>query len=65
MKGWLGDHEYHVGVSGLYATRTAIDLFAEADVVIGVGASLNHYDRARLHLPQCEVRSRSTSRPRS
>ena len=43
MKGWLGDSEYHVGVSGLYATRTAIELFADADVVIGVGASLNHY----------------------
>jgi acetolactate synthase I/II/III large subunit len=43
MKGWLGEEEYHVGVSGLYATRTAIELFAEADVVIGVGASLNHY----------------------
>jgi acetolactate synthase I/II/III large subunit len=43
MKGYLGEEEYHVGVSGLYATRTAIDLFADADVVIGVGASLNHY----------------------
>jgi acetolactate synthase I/II/III large subunit len=43
MKGWLGESEYHVGVSGLYATRTAIELFANADVVIGVGASLNHY----------------------
>ena len=43
MKGWLGEHEYHVGVSGLYATKTAIELFSEADVVIGVGASLNHY----------------------
>jgi thiamine pyrophosphate-dependent acetolactate synthase large subunit-like protein len=43
MKGWLGDTEYHVGISGLYATKTAIELFAEADVVIGVGASLNHY----------------------
>lgn len=43
MKGWLGDSEYHVGISGLYATKTAIDLFAAADVVIGVGASLNHY----------------------
>jgi acetolactate synthase I/II/III large subunit len=43
MKGWLGESEYHVGVSGLYATRTAIELFADADVVIGVGASLNHY----------------------
>jgi acetolactate synthase I/II/III large subunit len=43
MKGYLGEEEYHAGVSGLYATRTAIDLFADADVVIGVGASLNHY----------------------
>ena len=43
MKGWLGEEEYHVGVSGLYATKTAIELFSEADVVIGVGASLNHY----------------------
>jgi thiamine pyrophosphate-dependent acetolactate synthase large subunit-like protein len=43
MKGWLGDQQYHVGVSGLYATKTAIELFSEADVVIGVGASLNHY----------------------
>ncbi len=43
MKGWLGESEYHVGVSGLYATRTATELFADADVVIGVGASLNHY----------------------
>lgn len=43
MKGYLGESEYHVGISGLYATKTAIDLFADADVVIGVGASLNHY----------------------
>ena len=43
MKGWLAESEYHVGVSGLYATRTTIELFADADVVIGVGASLNHY----------------------
>jgi acetolactate synthase I/II/III large subunit len=43
MKGWLGDSEYHVGVSGLYATRTTVELFANADLVIGVGASLNHY----------------------
>jgi thiamine pyrophosphate-dependent acetolactate synthase large subunit-like protein len=43
MKGWLGESEYHVGVSGLYATKTAIELFANADLVIGVGASLNHY----------------------
>jgi thiamine pyrophosphate-dependent acetolactate synthase large subunit-like protein len=43
MKGWLAESEYHVGVSGLYATRTAVQLLADADLVIGVGASLNHY----------------------
>ena len=43
MKGWLAESEYHVGVSGLYATRTTVELFADADLVVGVGASLNHY----------------------
>jgi acetolactate synthase-1/2/3 large subunit len=42
-KNWLADQEYHAGVSGLYATRTAIQLFEEADCVIAVGASLNRY----------------------
>ena len=42
-KNWLGDHPYHVGVSGLFATRTAIELFQESDCVIAVGSSLNQY----------------------
>ena len=43
-KTWLaGKDPYHIGVSGLYATKTAINLLQEADVVIGVGASLNRY----------------------
>ena len=42
-KTWLASDPYHVGVSGLYATKTAIQLLQEADVVIGVGASLNRY----------------------
>jgi acetolactate synthase-1/2/3 large subunit len=42
-KNWLNDDEFHVGISGLYSTRTAMELFAEADCVIGVGASLNKY----------------------
>ena len=42
-KTWLAEDEYHVGVSGTYATRTAMQLFEEADCVIGVGASLNRY----------------------
>ena len=42
-KNWLGDTEYHAGMSGLYATRTAMQFFEEADCVIGVGASLNRH----------------------
>jgi len=43
-KTWLaGRDPFHIGVSGLYATKTAINLLQEADVVIGVGASLNRY----------------------
>jgi thiamine pyrophosphate-dependent acetolactate synthase large subunit-like protein len=42
-KTWLSKDPFHIGVSGLYATKTAIELLQEADVVIGVGASLNRY----------------------
>src|SRR3954469_11488379 len=43
-KTWLADKtDYHAGVSGLYATRAAIQLFEEADCVIGIGASLNRH----------------------
>lgn len=42
-KNWMADKEYHAGISGLYATKTAIQLFEEADVVIAVGASMNRY----------------------
>lgn len=40
-KTFLNECEYHIGISGLYATRTAMELFHQADVVIGVGAGLN------------------------
>jgi acetolactate synthase I/II/III large subunit len=42
-KTWLSEDEYHVGISGLYSTRTAMELFQEADCVIAVGAGLNKY----------------------
>ncbi len=42
-KTWLNEDEYHVGISGLYATRTAMELFQEADCVIAIGAGLNKY----------------------
>lgn len=42
-KNWLAENEYHAGISGMYATKTAIQLFEEADCVIAVGASMNRY----------------------
>ena len=49
-KNWLSDDEYHAGLSGNFATRTAIQLFAEADCVIAVGASMNRYTTMQGHL---------------
>lgn len=40
-KGTLAESEYHVGVSGLFSAREVMELFAEADCVIGVGARLS------------------------
>lgn len=43
-KNWLRDGTpYFAGISGLYGTATAHELLQEADCVIAVGASLNHY----------------------
>ncbi|MCC7106002.1 MAG: thiamine pyrophosphate-binding protein [Chloroflexi bacterium] len=42
-KGFLGDHAFQASISGLFATRTAQELLAEADCVLAVGASLNAY----------------------
>lgn len=42
-KTFLNEDEFHCGISGNYANRTAINLFHEADCVIGFGASLNRY----------------------
>jgi thiamine pyrophosphate-dependent acetolactate synthase large subunit-like protein len=42
-KTFLSECEYHAGISGLYASRPAIKLLEEADVVIGVGATLNRH----------------------
>ncbi|MYX42634.1 thiamine pyrophosphate-binding protein [Streptomyces sp. SID89] len=43
-KNWLrGRTEHHVGISGLFGNRVAMELLQEADCVIAVGASLNHY----------------------
>ena len=43
-KNWLyGQTDYHVGIAGLFGSKVAMELLQEADCVIAVGASLNHY----------------------
>jgi acetolactate synthase I/II/III large subunit len=44
VKNWLRDRTpYFAGISGLYGTSTAHELLQEADCLVAVGASLNHY----------------------
>lgn len=41
---YMGDQcEYYAGISGNYAHKASMQLFHDADLVIGVGASLNRY----------------------
>lgn len=40
-KGTLADNPFHAGICGMFATRTTLQLFAEADCAIAIGASLN------------------------
>ncbi|WP_217169370.1 thiamine pyrophosphate-binding protein [Streptomyces sp. AC512_CC834] len=43
-KNWLCDKsDYHVGIAGLFGSKLAMELLQEADCVVAVGASLNHY----------------------
>src|SRR5262245_54848773 len=42
-KTFLNQSEWHAGISGLYGSRPAMQLAHEADLVIGVGASLNRH----------------------
>jgi len=49
-KGHLTEHPYNVGISGFYGSKIAMELLQEADVVIGVGASLNRYTTEQGYL---------------
>ncbi len=40
-KGTLAEAEFHVGISGLFSHRDVMALFADADCVIAIGASLS------------------------
>ncbi len=54
-RGYLGDHPFHVGIAGGYATDVGHSLLIEADCVIGVGASLNnHTTDSGLLFPQAQ-----------
>ena len=71
-KGVLGESEYHAGISGLFSTRSVMQLFEEADCVIAVGASLNArtieggylYSRARvIHIDSAPYILMGNNRP--
>ena len=49
-KTWLSEDEFHIGISGTYATRTAMQLCEEADCVIAIGASLNRFTTEHNYL---------------
>jgi thiamine pyrophosphate-dependent acetolactate synthase large subunit-like protein len=43
-KNWLCDRtEFHIGLSGLYGSKPAMELMQDADCVIAIGASLNNH----------------------
>jgi acetolactate synthase-1/2/3 large subunit len=56
-KNWLRDRTpYFAGISGLYGTSTAHGLMQEADCLIAVGASLNHYTTEHGYLyPEARI----------
>ena len=50
---YMGDQcEYYAGISGNYAHKASMQLFHDADLVIGVGASLNRYTLENGYLYQ-------------
>ncbi|SDW60804.1 Acetolactate synthase large subunit [Arthrobacter sp. cf158] len=56
-KNWLRDRTpYFAGISGLYGTSTAHGLLQEADCLVAVGASLNHYTTEHGYLyPEARI----------
>jgi acetolactate synthase-1/2/3 large subunit len=49
-KGTLAESDYHVGVSGLFSSREVMELFADADCVIAIGARLTTHTLAGGYL---------------
>ena len=54
-KGAVGG-EFHAGIAGMFSTRAVMELFAEVDCVIAVGASLNpHTLEGGLLFPKARI----------
>lgn len=43
LKGWFADHPFAVGIAGGFAHEEMRAILHEADVVLAIGASLNHF----------------------
>jgi acetolactate synthase-1/2/3 large subunit len=43
VKNWFAGEPYNLGVAGLFSWQHSAEILGEADCVIGIGASLNHY----------------------
>lgn len=55
-KGLFDGHPYSLGTAGAFATDPARELWAESDLVIGVGAALGHYTTEAGYLyPEAKV----------
>lgn len=55
-KGWFDGQPFSLGVAGLYLHQSLGELFAEADCVVAVGASLNTFTTVGGYLfPQAKV----------
>jgi acetolactate synthase-1/2/3 large subunit len=64
-KGLFAGHPYDAGIAGAFSTGTARALFAEADVVVGLGASLNYFTTEGGYLfPAARMASVDTGEPR-
>lgn len=56
VRGLFDGDPYNVGVAGLFSAPTTVELLAEADLVLAVGSSLNHYTLEEGYLfPAAEV----------
>ncbi|HZQ26251.1 MAG TPA: thiamine pyrophosphate-binding protein [Acidimicrobiales bacterium] len=64
-KGLFAGSPYHAGIAGAFSTGTARTLFAQADLAVGIGASLNYFTTEGGYLfPAAQVASIDAGDPR-